>query len=173
MLAVLWGFHILPIHTHTHSYHDIEANSQIVFGFNKDTINWQTFSSTPLLNSLKLHLFVYLFVFRNTQSWPQRLFPLFFIPFPVTSSSEPSNFWATYISPFFCPFKSGPSTPLHRKGGNSSAIARPALYYKYLRNNFQNMIKNDVFGFMAEIPRAKIIPSHPNLTSIRTCLIVS
>ena len=130
----------MPIHTHTHSYHGIDANSQIVFGFNKDTLNWQTFSSTPLLNSLKLHLFVYLFVFRNTQSWPQRLFPLFFIPFPVTSSSEPSNFWATYISPFFCPFKSGPSTRLHRKGGNSSAIARPALYYKYLRNNCQNMI---------------------------------
>ena len=43
------------------------------------------------------------------------------------------------LSPFFRPFKSGPSTPLHRKGGNGSAIAQPALcqilYLKYFNEN--------------------------------------
>ena len=37
-----------------------------------------------------------------------------------------------FPSPFFRPFKSGPSAPLQRKGGNSSAIAQPTLYIKYL-----------------------------------------
>ena len=161
----------MPIHTHTHSYHGIDANSQIVFGFNKDTLNWQTFSYTPLLTSLKLHLFVYLFVFRNTQSWPPRLFPLFsslFLLHPVLSHLI---FGPRIFPPFSAPLN--PDRRLHYTGREEIA---PQLHDQPCITIFEKQFskydkKMLCLGLWQKYQGLK--SSHHNLTSIRTCLIIS